>query len=259
MVRMKDGTEVEDPRLGRLQEFDERSRNYPIMAAVSAPKPRSYTWRYDGSPVDQGNVGACVSYSILGSASLARPAALPFDLSSKLNRAYMLSGYCDMQRIDPWAGVDEVCDAFGGIESPTYGGTSVLAGLKVAVERGHFKEYRWAFGIEQGAIGVGRNGPAILGTWWRGDMSRPDSSGLIRYSGSYEGGHAYLWAKVDISGVKNWLDGEAMILNSWGPWGLNGWARIPLRDVAQSLDEQGECAFALKRKVRPRALVEAAA
>lgn len=253
MVTMRDGTEVGDSRLGRLIQFDERSRAYRVMDKIAVKVPRSYTWRQDVPVVNQGNIGACVAFGT-GNEVLGRPAPLAWP--ELLTQNFLLTAYCAAQRIDPWAGTDEVCHLYGGRESPYYGGTAGLAGLKVFRNLGFFKEFRWAFGVEEGVIGVGRNGPAMCGTWWRADMNRPDSSGLIHYSGEYQGGHWYVISRVDVSGVLSWLDGKVRLRNSWGPsWGVQGEVDISIRDWGKALEEQGECAFAQHRTFKPRGLV----
>lgn len=253
MVTMRDGTEVEDVRLGRLPLFDPRSRDYPVMAAVKVKEPRSYTWSQQPPVVDQGPIGACVAFGT-GNEALGRPGPLAWP--TRLTREFLLDAYCAAQRIDPWPGTDEVCRTYGGNESPFYGGTAGLAGLKVFRDLGFFAEFRWAFGVEEAVIGVGRNGPAMCGTWWRADMGRPDSAGRVAYSGEYQGGHWYVICGVDVSGVDSWLDGQVRLRNSWGPgWGDDGEATLSVRDWGRALEEQGECAFAQRRTWKPAGLV----
>lgn len=253
-MRMRDGTEVDDPRLGRLELFDEASKGYGVMETIKVPVPRSYTWRLpEGvSVTDQGRIGACVAFGT-GNEARGRPA--PLAHPERLTTEFLLAAYCMAQRIDPWAGTDEVCRLHGGAEAPHYGGTAGLAGLKVFRNLGFFREFRWAFGVHQGVIGVGRNGPAMVGTHWRSAMSRPDSSGTIRYEGEYLGGHWYVICGVDVSGVSSWLDGKVRIRNSWGPdWGERGEASMSIRDWGRALEERGECAFAQRRTWKPKGL-----
>lgn len=72
MANLKDGTEVEDPRLDRLEQFDVRSRGYSIGELRESRPLRSYTWRCNEN-FDQGRDGACVGFS-LGHELAARPA-----------------------------------------------------------------------------------------------------------------------------------------------------------------------------------------
>lgn len=201
--------------------------------------------------LDQGPVGACVAYSI-GNAALARPA--PLKEPQRLDRQFLLNVYCSAQRSDPWSGTDAptICEHLA--QSPYYGGTSVLAGIKQYQQRGFFKEYRWAFSLDEAIVGIGRNGPAIVGTYWYSGLSNPSPDGRISVSGSRVGGHAYLICGVDITGHDNWLDGDVRVRNSWGTgWGDNGEATMSIRDLGRLLDEDGECVFFQERSTRPAA------
>lgn len=247
MVRLKDGTEPDDARLGRLVDFDVRSRSWPVSAVLPTRVPRSYTWRM-GRALHQGDTSSCVSF-MLGGQAVGRPA--PLDRPERLSWSWLMARYCDMQAIDRWPGADRACGGAG----PWYGGTSVLAGLKVFRGAGFFREFRWAFGVEDAVLGVGRNGPGLVGTWWRSGMSWPDSAGRIWWGGDWQGGHAYVVSAVDVSGVRSWLDGEVEVTNSWGPgWGREGRAWLKIRDFGAALEAQGECAFAQRRTWRPAGL-----
>lgn len=74
-MQLRDGSTVEDPRLDRLVQFDERSRGYgivPLLEAQDKTQPRSYTWGCDIRTLDQGREGACVGFAWAGEAA-ARP------------------------------------------------------------------------------------------------------------------------------------------------------------------------------------------
>ncbi len=107
----------------RKQQFDERSREYPIRTMVSE-KPRSYTWGCLAH-LDQGVEGACVGYA--WSHELAARPVVVRDLTNE--SAYHI--YKEAQKIDPWEG--------------DYEGTSVLAGAQIVAAQGYISEYRWAF------------------------------------------------------------------------------------------------------------------
>ena len=244
---LKDGTTPGDIRLGRLVQFDPRSRAWPVSAALPSRVPRSFTWRMRPA-LDQQSTSACVSF-MLGGQAVGRPA--PLDRPDRLTRTWLLAAYCRMQNIDPWPGADRACGGSG----PWYGGTSMLAGLKVFREAGFFREFRWAFSLEDAVLGVGRNGPGLVGTWWRSGMSRPDAEGRIRWEGEWQGGHAYIVSAVNVSGVRSWLDGEVQVTNSWGAgWGRDGRATMGVREFGLALEAQGECAFAQRRTWRPAGL-----
>lgn len=218
---LRNGESTEDPRLDRLVQFDERSREYPILALVDTRKPRSYTWRCDVA-LDQGREGACTGFSrahwIAG-----RPKERPAD--AKLARKI----YKRAQQIDEWEGED-------------YSGSSVLAAVKAAAEMGYVKEYRWSFSLHDLAIGVSRHGPAVLGVNWYEGMYAPDHDGLIHVRGRRLGGHAILCNGVNVKAKTFTLH------NSWGPdWGDGkGECEISWDDMDRLLHEDGEACFAVQ-------------
>ena len=223
MIPLKDGTETSDPRLNRLVQFDEKSRQYPVMATLGGLKPRSYTWA--GGPVlDQGPDGACVGFAMTHELA-ARPAVVkgrgPSFAKEKV--------YWEAQKIDAWPG-----GSYPGA-SPRYEGTSVLAGIKMMQKMGYIKEYRWAFGLDDLVMAVGYKGPAVLGIPWYEGMYTPGHCGYIHIGGKMVGGHAILCRGVS---VKN---RTFLLQNSWGPnWGKNGTALISWEDMDRLLHERGE-------------------
>lgn len=232
--KLRDGTKVLDPRLGRLVRFDPRSRAWPIRAVV--PKtPRSYSWRCFPR-LDQGTEGACVGFGVSHELA-ARPSEAAGITNTSARKLYW-----EAQKLDDWPG-----GAYPGAK-PFYEGSSVLAGMKAAQAAGWFDSYRWAFGIEDLVLGLGYNGPAVLGIPWYAGMSDPDPlSGLIRPTGQLQGGHCILAVAVD---VPNRL---IVLHNSWGrSWGLDGRAAIRWEDLAKLLRRDGEAAFAVGRHTQPR-------
>lgn len=222
MVKLKDGTESQDPRLDRLTSFDPRNTEYPIMATISEKKPRSYTWN-GKFYLDQGNEGACVGHGIAHEIG-CRPKAAP--VTSEL--AFGI--YHGAQKIDEWPG-------------EAYSGTSVLAGMKVATDMGYFSEYRWAFGLDDLIMAVGYRGPAVLGINWYEGMSNVDSNGFIHATGQVRGGHCILAKGVDVKAKKFRLH------NSWGKdWGVAGDCYITFEDVEKLLNESGDACIPTMRK-----------
>jgi hypothetical protein len=219
-----------DPRLGRLTEFDERSRDFPIRALLEIrPAPRSYTWRC-GVHLDQGQEGACVGFSWAHELA-ARPAVNAVDdvLARKIYRR--------AQELDQWPG-------------SAYSGTSVLAGAKAVQEAGGMAEYRWAFGLQDLVDGLGYAGPAVLGIDWHEGMFRPASDGRIRPTGPVLGGHAILAYRV-VTPLRGRPD-QIWLRNSWGPgWGVGGDAWLSWDDMAQLLDAAGEACIPVGRRTLP--------
>ena len=220
-MRLRDGGEVEDPRLDRLVQFDERSRSFGVRETLEQTYPRSYTWRCD-TYLDQGAEGACVGHAWAHDHA-ARPYVRPAD------SALAFALYYEAQKLDPWPG-------------EAYSGTSVLAGAKAAMARGHLSEYRWAFNLTDALTAISRKGPAILGVNWYSGMFNTDAQGYLRVSGYVMGGHAILARGVSVPGR------YVTLHNSWGPeWGQGGRARITWDDLGRLLDEDGEVCVPLKR------------
>lgn len=228
----------------RRVQFDERSRSFPIAETLPTKKLRSYTWPCS-TYNDQGNEGACVGFA-WGHELCAVPFAYPVDkiVSQQI--------YKSAQDKDIWPG-------------DNYSGTSCLAGAKAVQAMVNSKgepligEYRFGFGLEDLARGVGSTGPAILGINWYSDMSLVDRYGYIHKTGFVQGGHAILCKGVKIIMISPRLDRTNFLLvdklksyfilhNSWGPgWGVGGSCKINFQDMENLLHEQGESIFPLKR------------
>jgi len=234
MPILRDESEVEDGRLDRLTQFDERSRAYGIRHLVETKKPRGYTWRCDAW-LDQGTEGACVGFSMAHELA-ARPAVV-LGMSNQFAREQV---YWEAQRTDQWSG-----GAYPGAR-PRYEGTSVLAGVKVLQSLGFIREYRWAFGLQDLILAVGHGGPAVLGVNWYSGMYDPDHDGMLRPTGDLVGGHAILCHGVSVSGR------FFKVHNSWGrSWGLNGEALVSWNDMERLLHEGGEACIPSVRVRNP--------
>lgn len=232
-MKIRNNILVDDPRLDRIEFFDERSRNFPVRSpGTHEKKLRSYTWRCFAT-LDQGSEGSCVGHAVAHEL-LARPAEV---CEEEVNHEYARETiYWGAQKIDYWAG-----GAYPGAH-PFYEGTSVLHGVKVAHKLGWFDSYRWAFGLRDLQLGVGYHGPAVLGVSWYEGMFFPDENGFIHPTGRRCGGHALLCNSIS---VKN---NRFTLHNSWGPnWGINGECYISFEDMDKLLNERGEAVFMLHR------------
>jgi hypothetical protein len=232
---LKGGHLATDPRLGRLPEFDSRSRRYPARALLAEqtgterPPLRSYSWPMPWETLNQQRTGHCVGFGHGG-----RIKGTP-DRHAEVDDPWCHDYYHRCQQLDEWAG-----------EEPAYEGTSVLAGAKTGAERGYYESYHWAFGIDDTALAIGYLGPVVLGVWWFDSMMEPRPSGLLEVGGSVAGGHCILARGVRLRAV---LPGESArplevvrLRNSWGPgWGpLKGDAYIKLDDLERLLRLDGE-------------------
>lgn len=231
-MELRDGSAVEDVRLDRLVEFDERSRAYPVAALLGSTPLRSYTWGIPGGlsqVLDQGREGACVGFAWAAERA-AKPVARP------TSNADALAVYKHAQTLDPWPGEG-------------YSGTSVLAGAQAAKARGWLSEYRWAFSPDD-ALRAIRLGPVVLGIPWYDSMydptPRPVRTGrvaaTITVAGSVVGGHAILARGVNVKRR------EVILRNSWGQdWGDGGDAALSFDDLGRLLADGGECCVPITR------------
>jgi hypothetical protein len=242
MPELRDGSVTNDARLDRLQDFDPRSREYPVGAVLPSTDLKSKTW-FIRPRLDQGQQGACVSFAwthdLVGS-----PVPVKFDDANQ----YARDQYWEMQKIDPWAG-----GSYPGA-SPQYEGTAVLAGAKITQRNGYIEEYRWGFGIDDVLATIANFGPVVLASSWLRSMFEPRPSGLLEvdFSSPSDGGHAYPGRGVSL---KPRLKGESKlgpvvrVRNSWGPdWGVQGDCFIKVEDLERLLREGGEACVPIGRK-----------
>ena len=208
--------------LGRLPEFDERSRDYPIRTLLGeAPELSTKIWGINVW-LDQGNEGACVGFALAHEI-----AAEPVVIDVVASYATMI--YHEAQKVDQWPGED-------------YEGTSVLAGAKVVKRLGWFEEYRWGFSTTDVIESIVNIGPVVLGINWYGGMWDTDANGYIHPTGDLAGGHA-------IAAIGYDADRDAILLhNSWGPsWGVDGRAWLSTAALSGLLSESGEACIPLVR------------
>lgn len=234
MPELRDGSTTTDPRLDRIPYFDPASRNFAVADLFTAgQRPKSVLWTLPpGSDIlDQGQEGSCVGNGVTNELRY-NPIPIP-DLDERFARQQI---YWPAQRSDDWPG-GSYPDA-----TPTYEGTGVIYGIKVAAKLGFYGEYRWAFSEPDLARSLSI-GPAVLGVnWWTG-MMRPDGSGFISPTGSVAGGHCILCVGVNVTA------GYYILQNSWGPnWGVNrGCCKVSRADMARLLKDQGEACIITQR------------
>lgn len=221
MTQLKNGQTTEDPRLDRIVQFDERSRQYGITAVVDPALPlRSYTWACSVW-LDQGSEGACTGFAC-GHHRAARPR--PGVISNDGARAI----YHRARQLDDLPGED-------------YEGTSVLAAIKASTEFGYIRTYRWAFSLEDLARAVGYAGPAILGINWLAGMAQTGAGGYVHATGDVIGGHAILCRGVNVNSR------YFRLRNSWSTgWGVSGDCLISFDDMEKLLHDDGEAAIPTK-------------
>lgn len=227
----------ETPILNWKPSFDERSKDFPLRAAIKErPKRRTKKWT-NGVILDQGREGACVGFGWTAEA-LSTPVAVDLTrVKADVPRdptAFAQHVYHRAKELDDFAGED-------------YDGTSVLAGAKAMQEAGLVKEYRWCFNIEDVIDAILTKGPVVLGIYWYDSMYEAPE-GIVSVSGEIVGGHCI--TAVGFKLAKDSATGEDTIIlqNSWGyNWGNFGLAEIRVTELAKLLANTGEACVITKR------------
>lgn len=261
---MRDGSTVQDPRLGRLPLFDEKSRNYQVRALLEAAPPVDHrgdpgkAW-LPGPTTDQGQEGQCVSEGMHGLRNGSPKREKPYLVAMAERTEF----YHQCQHEDPWRG------CYLGAKCPidpdaadAYGGTAVLTGGMHGVKLGWWKEIRWIGAgsgrLEDDLIDTLRTlGPIAFGIPWLDGMYETSPSGLVDVSGKEVGGHCidgFEWAPHQRM-PKHWSGTKPGVWwhNSWGPTygvkrrGVTGCGFILLDDLLSLVDNhRGEGMVAIK-------------
>lgn len=222
---LRDGTEVEDPRLDRLVQYDERSRNYQVRQLLETTPRRRKRYPRPAPPLDQGAEGACVGFSTAGRLNTRPYARKPLFTDADAREMYF-----EMQRNDQWPG-----GAYEGAD-PQYDGTSVVAGMQTAQRLGHVKSYYWVGAGSGRAVDdlvetLRHVSGVIMGTRWHRSMFRPRPSGLLEVDPGSELSGYHAWHAVDAVHVSLPGEGKRRLYgvgqNSWGAdWGVV-WRGVP--------------------------------
>lgn len=227
MPELRDGSTVEDPRLGRLDYRPESNRGWTIREVLDTPVAdlRSLRGRYfiTGPTLNQRNEGQCVSEAVHdarnGSPVRTKPVVTDFEERRRV--------YHELQHRDPWAG----CYLGGSCPitpdaANAYGGTSVHAGAMWGRDHGWWREVRWIGAgsgrLEDDLIQTLRLvGGVVFGIPWLQGMYETSPSGLVLAEGDEVGGHAihgWEWAPRQRM-PRHWSGTRPGVWwhNSWGP------------------------------------------
>lgn len=276
-IQMRGGVTVLDERLGRIPQYDERSRGWqvrslleqirgvecvdeaavvePVVSELAAPQPQPFD---QSDPPCPGRYGAdgCVGCSF-GTALNAAPIIRKPAWQHRFDHSECCWLYRTAQDEDEWAGSD-------------YGGTSLIAALRIAKRLGIISEYRWIGAGSQTPIDDLRDTFRLLksGVWfgvpWWSSMFDPQPNGLLEVdrSSGLAGYHAIYGVDlvVDPPGLPA---GEYVVWqNTWGPdWGVSfrggaGCVYVPLESIENDLLPQsvyGEAAVIIENEVGPGA------
>ncbi len=228
-----------DPRLDWVSRHDDKSQQYPVREVLGAVDERPRRWQ-TGEVLDQGREGACVGFGWTGEL-LASPRPDPYCTADTGNR-YALDIYRRAKQLDAWDG-------------ELYDGTSVIAGAKAIVERGHVAEYRWCFSIDDVRDAVIAEGPVVIGIPWLSGMYGTRPSGLVEIDGGVVGGHCLLVTgyhpSMRLRG-EDWHERFRVFRwrNSWGhSYGIGGDGFVRYEDLRDLLADYGEACVPMTRSL----------
>ena len=218
-IQLRGGVTTEDPRLDRVPQYDPRSRGYQVRELLERRGAVQGKAHRPAHPtLNQGREGACVGYSIATAMN-----ASPRRIKPELTGTDAFAAYKDAQRIDEWSGED-------------YDGTSVLAGLKVAQQRGWIGSYWWCGAgsgspIDDVVDSLRTVGSVIFGIPWYRSMFSTRRGGFLEVdpSSGLSGYHAIAgiaFRYAPIPGLDRVKREHVVMQNTWGEdWGAP-WFRV---------------------------------
>jgi hypothetical protein len=203
-----------------------------LVARVdSAIRTYKHHWRHPWAG-DQGNTPRCTAFSgtkvflagpVTHRAKQLSPLLLKLSITENNFDALADLLYQTAQTVDREEGryYDE--------------GATMLALAKAGVRLGLWKSYYWGYSLTDYLTAIIKY-PVLCGIWWRTGMDNPDRKhGVIRYMGSYRGGHSIASDGVNIG------DGFAEFDQTWSrQWGVNGHCKMPLEDFERMIADDGE-------------------
>jgi hypothetical protein len=240
---MSDVTPEDHPVLDWRRSLDPRNEDFLARTVLPVHVPRARKdWagpyiRLNQGRTRRGNIGACVGCGWVTEAMSTpvryRPTPNTFDGVMD----FALAVYDYAQAHDEYA------------QTPPEEGSSVNGGGKAAIHFGLITGYRWHRSVDDIIDALITDGPQVMGSDWLTGMFRPDEYGIIRATGAVEGGHCYCLTGYRPS-YYNGLE-CVRLRNSWGGWGLNGDAFLPVDDLRALWSDGAECAMPIGRAYNP--------
>lgn len=206
LLKKADDLKHRDRGLGRHRHND--PRDFLHLARPHLVKVKRHVEPYPmykiGDILNQGSEGTCV-----GHACGAWHNSRPVGFRSQVDHPYCVDWYVEATKIDPFPKND------GNLSS----GTTVRAGLRIALERGFAKEFVSIATVEEFDAWMGSGfGGVIVGSSWLRSMDDVKDNGFtpVDLTSGERGGHAYFFFGKDKQ-KRRWYQ------NSWGPrYGLDG-------------------------------------
>jgi hypothetical protein len=206
--------------LGRHQEHDPRSKQFPAAQAVAI---KSVEWQFHGQVLDQGQLGSCT-----GNAGVDTMMTGPY--WDHLKRTFVEADAVALYEVATHI------DRVPGSYPPNDTGSSGLAVCRAMKMRGWISAYHHAFGVHH-ALGALMLAPVMVGIPWYERMFDPDPDGTVHVGGGVAGGHEICCLGYD-TGTR-----KLKFLNSWGTgWGAAGYFFMSDGDFASLLAQGGDVA-----------------
>lgn len=210
-----------DPRLGRHQVHDERSRAFALPTA--ALPTRTVLHERHIPILDQGQLGSCTANAGLGMIA-SGPLWRPGDPVWTEKDAVAL--YSEETRLD-----DRVIP---GHYPPDDTGSAGLYLCKALRRRGLIESYWHGFSLVA-VLAQLAVAPVAIGIDWHEAMFEPDRGGRVHIAGAVAGGH-----EVCLDGIDP-TRRLVRFANSWGTsWGAAGWGWLSWDDLGQLLAAGGD-------------------
>lgn len=213
-------------RLGRHFRYDSRSAAYPYRVTRDEAALADQLWPRHIGILDQGDTGSCT-----GNAKTGQLGSDPFFPVLPAGHPALDETFA-RDTMYHWA---TVLDGYPGTWKPDDTGSDGTAVSQGSKQLGFESGYTHATTVQAMADAL-QHGPVIIGINWYEGFDNPDSSGLVKISGSVRGGHEIVVRGVKITERRFRPD------NSWSAaWGDQGSFEFSWDDMDRLLSEQGDC------------------